>query len=63
MAEMKEVYVIQPNPNDARKSFWHRCGVAFVNRDGSLNVKLDLFPGVQIQIRDPRSDADERNAA
>jgi hypothetical protein len=54
MADLKEVYVIQPNPNDPNKSFWHRCGIAFVNRDGSLNLKLDLFPNVQIQVRDPK---------
>ena len=56
MAETKEVYVIQPNPNDSKKSFWHRCGIAFVNRDGSLNLKLDLFPNVQIQIRDKQEE-------
>jgi hypothetical protein len=51
MAETKEVFVIDKNGD---KSFWHRCGVAFVNRDGSLNLKLDLFSNVQIQIRDKK---------
>jgi len=51
MAETKEVFVIEKNGD---KSFWHRCGIAFVNRDGSLNLKLDLFPNVQIQIRDKK---------
>jgi hypothetical protein len=54
-----DVFIIQPNPNDRNKSFWNRCGVAFTNSDGSINVKLDLFPNVQIQIREPKSDADE----
>jgi hypothetical protein len=54
-----DVFITQPNPNDKNKSFWNRCGVAFVNRDGSINLKLDLFPNVQMQIREPRSDADE----
>lgn len=35
------------------KSFWTRIGAAFVNRDGSLTVRLDAMPfnGV-LQIRD-----------
>jgi hypothetical protein len=49
MAETKEVFVIEKNGD---KTFVHRAGIAFVNRDGSLNVKLDLFPNVQQQIRD-----------
>jgi hypothetical protein len=48
------VFVIQTDPDDENKSYWHRCGVAFVNKDGSLNVKLDLFPNVSLQIRDAR---------
>jgi hypothetical protein len=57
------VFVIQPNPNEGGKSFWNRCGVAFVNKDGSINLKLDLFPNVQMQIREPKSDADEERAS
>lgn len=49
MADTKEVFVIEKNGD---KSFWHRAGVAFVNKDGSLNLKLDLFPNVQLQVRD-----------
>jgi acetone carboxylase gamma subunit len=47
----KDVFVIQ---KDGEKNYWHRCGCGFVNRDGSINLKLDLFPGVQIQVRDPK---------
>jgi hypothetical protein len=54
MPQRKEVFVIQPDPDDEKKSYWHRCGVAFVNRDGSLNLKLDLFPNVQLQVRDAK---------
>jgi len=52
-ADVKEVFVIEKNGD---KSYWHRCGVAFVNKDGSLNLKLDLFPGVQLQVRDRKAD-------
>ena len=35
------------------KNFWNRCGVAFVNNDGSINVKLEAVPvNGEIQIRD-----------
>lgn len=51
MSEPKDVFVITTNGD---KSYFNRCGVAFENKDGSLNVKLDLFPGVQLQIRDKK---------
>jgi hypothetical protein len=47
----KDVFVIRKVGN---KTFWNRCGQAFVNRDGSVNVRLDLLPGVDLQIRDPK---------
>jgi hypothetical protein len=28
----------------AEKGFWTRIGVAFVNRDGSFNLRLDYHP-------------------
>lgn len=48
---MKVVYVIQ---EENGKKFWHRCGVAFDNRDGSVNLKLDLFPQLQFQVREQK---------
>jgi hypothetical protein len=54
----KDVFVIR---KAGSKSFWHRCGTAFVNRDGSVNVKLDLLPNVDLQIRDPRQKEGEQN--
>jgi hypothetical protein len=53
MAKPKIVYVIQ---EDGDKKFWHRAGVCWVNRDNSLNLKLDLFPNLQLQIRDQVSE-------
>jgi hypothetical protein len=54
MAKRLEVFVIQQGEGD--KSYFHRAGVAFVNRDGSINVKLDLLPNTQLQIREPREE-------
>lgn len=48
--KMKVVYVI--TERDGR-SFWNRIGVAFVNKDGSLNVKLEALPvSGELHIRD-----------
>jgi hypothetical protein len=47
--QVKDVFVINESGD---KKYWNRAGRAFVNKDGSLNVKLDLFPNVQLQIRD-----------
>ncbi len=52
MSNMKVVYMIQKGE---KKNFWTKIGVAFVNKDGSLNVKLNAIPvDGQIQIRDPK---------
>ena len=54
--KMKVAYVVTERGD---KSYWNRVGVAFTNRDGSLNVKLDAYPvGGSLQIRDwePRED-------
>ena len=49
-AAMKVVSVIQKDPNDPERSYFKKCGVAFVNSDDSLNMKLDLFPNVTFHI-------------
>lgn len=53
----KDVFVIR---KVGSKTYWNRAGQAFVNRDGSVNVRLDLLPNVDLQIRD-RKESEERN--
>jgi hypothetical protein len=38
------------------KSYFTKIGVAFVNSDGSINLKLEFLPanGQTIQLREPR---------
>jgi hypothetical protein len=49
-SKMKIVYVISER---GQKHYWNRIGVAFVNNDGSINVKLDAVPVTgELQIRD-----------
>jgi hypothetical protein len=47
----KDVFVIR---KVGGKTYWNRAGQAFVNRDGSVNVRLDLLPNVDLQIRDQK---------
>ena len=59
--KFKVAYVITER-ND--KTYWNRIGVAFTNKDGSINVKLDALPtSGTLQIRDyePREDVDDVN--
>ena len=54
--KMKIVYVVTKRN---KRSYWNRVGIAFVNADGSLNVKLEAIPvNGELQIRDyvPRED-------
>lgn len=50
---MKDVYAIYESKADNReRSRWVRVGVAFDNRDGSINVLLDALPlSGRLQIR------------
>ena len=59
MSEHKIVYLIiergiEPN----RQVFWRSAGVAFICRDGSINLKLDIHPGLTFNIRDPKSNGE-----
>lgn len=60
---IKLAYTIVERNKDGRK-FWVRVGAAFVNRDGSLSVKLDAMPvNGQLHIRDYQpSESRERPA-
>ena len=49
-AKFKVCYVITER---GENKFWNRIGVAFTNKDGSINVKLDALPtSGTLQIRD-----------
>ena len=62
-ADWKVVYaIVERGP----KKHWLRIGMAFVNRDGSLNVRLDAVPlSGQLHIRDdaPRSARSDEDTA
>lgn len=63
MAEHRVVYLIvergvEPN----KQTFWRTAGNAYVCRDGSLNVKLDIHPGLIFNIREPKSNGERYEA-
>jgi hypothetical protein len=72
--QVKIAYTVVQREKDGRR-FWVRVGAAFVNRDGSLNIRLDAMPvNGMLQIRDyqarearepaaPASPASKENAA
>ena len=63
MSNLKGVYTIVERGDEDhpdRKNLWIQIGLAFVNRDGSLNVRLNAFPAnAQLHIRDLRRAAGE----
>jgi len=62
---MRDVYAIYESRSEGReRSRWVRVGVAFDNRDGSVNVLLDALPlsgRLQIRSRPNESSADSRD--
>jgi O-succinylbenzoate synthase len=57
-ARRLEVWAI-PESKDGEKAFWVKIGVAFTNRDGSINLILDALPlGTnRLQIREQKEEA------
>lgn len=55
----KVVYlIVEVGSNGNKKSFWRPAGRAYPCRDGSLNLKLDIHPGLTFNIRDPKSNSE-----
>jgi len=61
---MRDVYAIYESRSEGReRSRWVRVGVAFDNRDGSVNVLLDALPlsgRLQIRSRPSESSVDSQ---
>lgn len=51
---IKDVFIIRSykGKDDKEKSEWIKSGIAFENKDSSLNVEIYALPGVKFQIRD-----------
>ncbi|MBF0491819.1 MAG: hypothetical protein HQM15_03470 [Deltaproteobacteria bacterium] len=63
--ENKDVFLITeqvPLGDKPAKTIWTKIGVAFVNRDQSLNVLLDALPlHGKLHIRDRKMDKKQNN--
>lgn len=57
--QRKDLYhVVQGN---GRNRHWRKFGAGFVNKDGSINIVIDLFPNAHFQLRDPNArDTEEK---
>ena len=50
-SKMKIAYVVTQRGTN---KYWTRIGVAFVNKDGSMNVHLDVLPlDGKLHVREP----------
>ena len=61
--KVKVLYTIVERPGG--KSWWTRIGAGFLNRDGSINIKLDAIPmSGDLQLRDwePRENGERAPA-
>ena len=58
----KVVYLLVENKKEGSdaKTYFNRAGVAFENRDGSLNLRLDMFPSLTFQVREPKDNDDRQ---
>jgi hypothetical protein len=45
-----KVFAIEDNGGD--KKYWHEIGIAWRNKDNSLNVKLYMLPLLKLNIRE-----------
>jgi hypothetical protein len=63
MSDFKIVYlIVERGFEPSRRTFWRTAGSAFVCRDGSLNVRLDIHPGLTFNIREPKSNGERSEA-
>lgn len=41
-----------------KKTYWRPLGTAYPCRDGSINIKLDIHPGLTFNARKPKSNGE-----
>jgi len=57
----KRMKVLSPISNKDGKTYWMRAGSAHVNKDGSINLYLDMLPtNGRLQIREWDEPGDRR---
>jgi hypothetical protein len=58
--ERLAVYTVIRSFEEDKKDYWQRIGSAFVNKDGSLNVRLNALPvNGSLHIREEKQDSEQ----
>ena len=50
--------LVEKGTGDSKKTYWRPLGAAYPCRDGSINVKLDIHPGLTFNLRPPKSNGE-----
>ncbi len=51
--------IVEKGTNGNKKTYWRPLGAAYPCRDGSLNLKLDIHPGLTFNLRPPKSNGEQ----
>lgn len=63
MADHKIVYlIVEEGEKDYKRVKWRVAGSAYECRDGSFNLKLDMFPTLTFNVRNPKSNGELNEA-
>ncbi len=64
MSDYKTVYlIVERGMTPNKQTYWRVAGSAVVCRDGSLNLQLDIHPGLAFVVRDAKSTTEVQSAA
>lgn len=50
--------LVEKGTNGNKRTYWRPLGAAYPCRDGSLNLKLDIHPGLTFNLRPPKSNGE-----
>lgn len=50
--------LVEKGTGENKRTYWRALGAAYPCRDGSLNLKLDIHPGLTFNIRTPKSNGE-----
>lgn len=63
MSSHKIVYlIVERGDRHTGQTRWTQAGSAYECRDGSFNLRLDMFPNLTFNVRNPKSNGELRDA-
>lgn len=54
--------LVEKGTGENKKTYWRPLGAAYPCRDGSINLKLDIHPGLTFNLRPPKSNGEREEA-